>query len=80
MNKQAIAKGLFSSILAATMIFGFLHLTVEPAEAGFQCPPELFGNTFSHIAVTPVGNGTYICCCIYTTSSGEEVTGPSWYC
>ena len=80
MNKKAILQRLFSSLLAATLLFGVLHLTTEPAEAGFQCPPRLFGNTFSHVETTYLPSGLAICTCIYETPSGGEVPGPGYYC
>lgn len=75
MRKSVFFKGIFSFVLAITLISGLLQLTAEPAEAGFQCPATFRGNTFSHIEYSG-----YICCCIYLTPSGQQVVGPSWYC
>ncbi len=96
MKTNKLLKGFFTCAMAATLVFGILHVSAQPAEA-LQCPQTLFGNTFSHIQQTndnwlplpgqdppfPPGynpNPHPICCCIYVTPSGQFVEGPSWYC
>ena len=80
MNKKTILQRLFSSLLAATLLFGVLHLTTEPAAANGHCFASLFGNVFSHIEEVSLGDGTYLCCCAYITPSGGIAIGQSWYC